>query len=56
MERKLHQVNFSDTLTTDLGERRTAAFFDTCDQMILWNSLAEPLPDMYYNHTNNGKK
>ena len=49
MERKLHQLSFLDTLTADLGGRRTAAFFDKCDQMIPWDTLAEPLRDMYHN-------
>jgi IS5 family transposase len=54
MERKFHQLSFLDTLTADLGGRRTAAFFDTCDQLIPWDTLAEPLRDMYRNETHKG--
>ncbi len=47
MERTSNQPTFLDSLTSDLGGRRTAQFFQKCDQLIPWNELAEPLRDMY---------
>jgi transposase, IS5 family len=54
MERTNNQPTFLDSLTSDLGGRRTAAFFSKCDQLLPWNKLAEPLKDMYRNNTNKG--
>ena len=54
MERTNNQPTFLDSLTSDLGGRRTAAFFSKCDELIPWNELAEPLKDMYRNNTNKG--
>jgi IS5 family transposase len=54
MERTSNQPTFLDSLTSDLGGRRTAAFFSKCDQLIPWNELAEPLKDMYKNTTDKG--
>lgn len=54
MERKTNQLTFLDTLTSDLGGRRTAEFFAKCDRYIPWDELAEPLQDMYSNTTSKG--
>ena len=54
MERKSTQPTFLDNLTADLGGRRTAKFFDKCNELIPWSELAEPLKDMYRNNTNKG--
>jgi IS5 family transposase len=54
MERTSNQPTFLDSLTSDLGGRRTAEFFHKCDKMIPWNDLAEPLRDMYKNNTDRG--
>jgi transposase, IS5 family len=54
MERTSNQPTFLDSLTSDLGGRRAAAFFLKCGQLIPWNELAEPLRDMYKNTTDKG--
>jgi IS5 family transposase len=54
MERKTDQLTFLDNVTRDLGGKRTVAFFAKCDQYIPWNSLAEPLKNMYDNTTSKG--
>jgi transposase, IS5 family len=54
MERTSNQPTFLDNLTSDLGGRRTADFFGKCNELIPWNELAEPLRDMYRNHTDKG--
>ena len=54
MERKNNQLTFLDNLTSDLGGKRTAAFFAKCNQYIPWDELAEPLKDMYANNTSKG--
>jgi IS5 family transposase len=54
MARTNNQLTFLDNLTRDLGGKRTADFFAKCDQYIPWNTLAEPLKDMYANNTSNG--
>lgn len=54
MERTSNQPTFLDSLTSDLGGRRTAEFFGKCDKLIPWNKLAEPLRDMYRNNTDKG--
>ena len=54
MERTNNQPTFLDSLTSDLGGRRTAAFFSKCDELIPWNELAERLKDMYKNNTDKG--
>jgi len=66
MERTSNQPTFLDSLTSELGGRRTARFFKKCDQLIPWNDLAEPLPapafhakrgggkEMYKNNTDKG--
>jgi IS5 family transposase len=54
MARTNNQLTFLDNLTRDLGGKRTADFFTKCDQYIPWNTLAEPLQDMYINNTSNG--
>ena len=54
MERKNNQLTFLDNVTSDLGGRRTAAFFAKCDKFIPWEQLAEPLRDMYKNNSSNG--
>ena len=54
MERKTHQLTFLDEITSDLGGKRTAAFFAKCDQYIPWNTLSEPLKGMYSNDTSQG--
>ena len=54
MERKTNQLTFLDTVTRDLGGKRTAVFFARCDQYIPWAALAEPLKDMYDNTTSKG--
>jgi len=56
MERKIYQLSFLNTLKADLGDCRTVEFFDKCDRLIPWDTLAEPLPDMYRNHTNKCKR
>ncbi|MFC1761110.1 hypothetical protein ACFL6U_03420 [Planctomycetota bacterium] len=48
MERKTNQLTFLDDITSGLGGKRTATFFAKCDQYIPWQTLAEPLKDMYY--------
>ncbi len=42
MERTSNQPTFLDSLTSDLGGRRTARFFQKCDHLIPWNELGEP--------------
>jgi IS5 family transposase len=54
MERTSNQPTFLDSLTSDLGGRRTSEFFRRCNQLIPWNELAEPLKDMYKNTTDKG--
>ena len=54
MERKTHQLTFLDNVTSDLGGKRTAAFFAKCDLYIPWKTLAEPLKEMYSNDTSKG--
>ena len=54
MERKSTQPTFLDSLTADLGGKRTAKFFEKCNELIPWSELAEPLKDMYRNNTNKG--
>ena len=54
MERTNNQLTFLDSLTSDLGGRRTAAFFSKCDKLIPWSELAEPLKGMYKNNTDKG--
>jgi IS5 family transposase len=54
MERTSNQPTFLDSLTSELGGRRTAQFFKKCDQLIPWNDLAEPLKEMYKNNTDKG--
>lgn len=54
MERTNTQPTFLDSLTSDLGGRRTAAFFKKCDELIPWDELAQPLKDMYNNNTEKG--
>ncbi len=54
MERTSKQLTFLDSLTSDLGGRRTAAFFKKCNELIPWSELAEPLKDMYSNDTDKG--
>ena len=54
MERKINQLGFLDSLTADLGGRRTAEFFKKCDKLIPWQQLAESLKDMYRNNTDKG--
>jgi IS5 family transposase len=54
MERTNNQPTFLDSLTTDLGGRRTAAFFRKCDELIPWNELEKPLKGMYRNNTDKG--
>jgi hypothetical protein len=34
MERQINQPSFLDSLTADLGGRRTAEFFQKCDKLI----------------------
>jgi hypothetical protein len=41
MERTSNQPTFLDSLTSDLGGRRTSEFFDKCNHIIPWNELAE---------------
>jgi len=36
MERQINQPSFLDSLTADLGGRRTAEFFQKCDKLIPW--------------------
>ena len=43
MERKNNQLTFLDNVTSDLGGKRTAAFFAKCDKFIHWDQLAEQL-------------
>lgn len=54
MERINNQPTFLDSLTSDLGGRRTAQFFSKCDRIIPWKELAEPLKDIYSNNTDKG--
>lgn len=54
MERTSNQPTFLDSLTSELGGRRTAQFFKKCDQLIPWNDIAEPLKEMYKNNTDKG--
>lgn len=54
MERTSNQPTFLDSLTSDMGGRRTSEFFRKCNQLIPWNELAEPLRDMYKNTTDKG--
>ena len=54
MERKINQLGFLDSLTADLGGRRTAEFFQKCDKLIPWQQLAVSLKDMYRNNTDKG--
>ena len=54
MERINNQPTFLDSLTSDLGGRRTSEFFSKCDRLIPWNELAEPLKGMYRNNTDKG--
>jgi IS5 family transposase len=54
MERTSNQPTFLDSVTYDLGGRRTAEFFCKCDRLIPWNELAEPLKGMYKNNTDKG--
>jgi IS5 family transposase len=54
MERTSNQPGFLDSLTSDLGGRRTAEFFDKCNRLIPWSDLAAPLADMYKNNTDKG--
>lgn len=54
MERTNHQPTFLDDLTSDLGGKRTAAFFAKCDKYIPWAQLAKPLKGMYSNNTPKG--
>jgi IS5 family transposase len=54
MERKRTQPTFIDTLTADLGGKRTVKFFEKCNTLIPWSELAEPLKDMYRNNTGKG--
>ena len=54
MERKNNQLTFLDNVTSDLGGKRTAAFFAKCDRFIPWEQLAEPLKDMYANNSSKG--
>jgi IS5 family transposase len=54
MERTNNQPTFLDSLTSDLGGRRTAAFFNKCDELIPWSELSGPLKDMYKNDTDKG--
>ena len=51
MERKTGQLSFLDSLTADIGGRRTAEFFQKCNKLIPWQLLAQPLKDMYRNNT-----
>jgi IS5 family transposase len=55
MERKINQLSFLDSLTTGLGGRRTAEFFQKCDKLIPWRQLAVSLKDMYRNNTDKGE-
>ena len=54
MERKINQLSFLDSLTADLGGRRTSEFFKKCDKLIPWQQLAESLRGMYRNNTDKG--
>lgn len=54
MERTTNQPTFLDSLTSDLGGRRTSEFFAKCERLIPWAELAEPLKDMYANNTAKG--
>ena len=54
MERKTGQLSFLDSLTADIGGRRTAEFFQKCNKLIPWQLLAQPLKGMYRNNTDKG--
>lgn len=54
MERTSNQPTFLDSLTADLGGRRTVEFFRKCNELVPWNELAEPLKDIYRNNTAKG--
>lgn len=54
MERKTGQLSFLDSLTADIGGRRTAEFFKKCNKLIPWQLLAQPLKGMYRNNTDKG--
>lgn len=54
MERNTNQLTFLDDVISDLGGKRTATFFAKCNQYIPWETLAEPLKDMYSNNTSKG--
>lgn len=54
MARTNNQLTFVDNITSDLGGKRTADFFAKCERYIPWHTLAEPLKDMYANHTSRG--
>ena len=54
MERTNNQPTFLDSLTSDLGGRRTSKFFAKCERLIPWADMAEPLRDMYSNNTAKG--
>jgi len=54
MERTTNQPTFLDSLTSDLGGRRTSEFFRKCNELIPWNELSEPLKGMYKNNTDKG--
>lgn len=54
MERTNLQPTLLDGLTTDFGGKRTAEFFDKCNEIIPWETLARPLKGMYSNNTSKG--
>ena len=54
MERKTGQLSFLDSLTADIGGRRTAEFCQKCNKLIPWQLLAQPLKGMYRNNTDKG--
>ena len=46
MERKTNPLTFLDHVVGDLGGKRTAEFFDKCDEYIPWQALALRSPSV----------
>lgn len=48
-ERESSQLNFADTVVSQLGGRRTAAFLEAIDAAVEWESMARPVRKLYRN-------
>jgi len=56
MDRKNKAPAFVDAMTSDLGGKRAAKFFERCEKAIPWEELSRPLKTMYSNNMEKPKK